>query len=470
VIHLDTDLLQRIHGALASSDSALVEAKATLERRVVEIETANKVLRQRTEALLSLQQIGNALITSTNLEELAGRVCHHTCELCGADRVVLYYLRSDRDAEILAVRGWDSEVAGRRVDPRQVSEQGTSPRRYKDTPPGIKVRHSDIERVALRAGLRVPLRAQDQQVGLMIVHSTRATRFEPGQEALLQTFAFQAALAIQRTGLIETLQDKITQLEAAQAELIQKERLEKELELAREVQQSVLPRVFPRVRGYAFAGYNVPARQVGGDFYDVFQLDSGRFGLVMADVSDKGMAAALYMALTRSVLLAEAHRESSPRQVLVNVHHLLLELGDPNMFVTVFYGVIDTENRELTYARAGHDWPILIRDGDLALLEGPGTFLGFSDIKDLRLVEQTVYLRPGDRLLLYTDGLTDALSPDEFPFGRERLASLARDATDLSAVQLCSRISAQLADHQGDREQFDDMTLLVVDVREDDSR
>jgi serine phosphatase RsbU (regulator of sigma subunit) len=467
VIHLDADQLSRLYGLLTASDTALMEATATLERRVVEIETANRVLRQRTEALVSLQQIGNALITSTNLQELAGRVCRHTRELGGADRVVLYYLRPDGDAEILAVSGWDPELVRQRVDPRLVSEKATSPLPCEDLPPGIQARHPDVEGVALRAGLRVPLWAQNQQVGLMIVHTGRAPRFEPGQEALLQTFAFQAALAIQRTGLIEALQDKIVQLEAAQAELIQKERLEKELELAREVQQSVLPRLFPDIPGYVFAGYNEPARQVGGDFYDVFRLDDRRFGLVMADVSDKGMAAALYMALTRSVLLAEAHRESSPRQVLLNVHRLLLELGDPNMFVTIFYGVIDTATRRLVYARAGHDWPLLFRDGEHQLLTGAGTFLGFSGIENLHLAEQVISLRPGDRLLLYTDGLTDALSANGHAFGRERLASLIEGSAHLSAGQLCSHISQQLVVHQRGREQFDDMTLLVVDVQGD---
>jgi serine phosphatase RsbU (regulator of sigma subunit) len=467
VIHLDADQLKRLHGLLSASDTALTEATSTLERRVIEIETANKVLQQRTEALVSLQQIGNALITSTNLQELAGRVCRHTRELGGADRVILYYLRPDGDAEILAVSGWDPQLVRRRVDPTLVSEKGTSPLPCQDFPPGIQARHPDTEGVALRAGLRVPLWAQNRQVGLMIVHTGRAPRFEPGQEALLQTFAFQAALAIQRTGLIEALQDKIAQLEAAQAELIQKERLEKELELAREVQQSVLPRVFPDIPGYVFAGYNDPARQVGGDFYDVFQLDDRHFGLVMADVSDKGMAAALYMALTRSVLLAEAHREASPRQVLLNVHRLLLELGDPNMFVTVFYGVIDTAAREMVYARAGHDWPLLFRDGDYQLLTGGGTFIGFSGIDNVHLAEQVLSLRPGDRLLLYTDGLTDAVSADGRTFGRDRLASLVQDSAHLSPDQLCSHVSRQLAAYQSGGEQFDDMTLLVVDVQGD---
>src|SRR5690606_3520234 len=159
--------------------------------------------------------------------------------------------------------------------------------------------------------------------------------------------------------LTESLQDHIEQLKAAQAELVKKERLEQELELARRVQQSMLPRIFPLVPGYAFAAMNRPARHGGGGFYDALVLRADPVGIVVGDVSDKGLPSALYMALTRSLLFAEARRERSPARVLENVHRLLLALGEANMFVTIFYGVIDVQNRRLTYARAGHDYPLL---------------------------------------------------------------------------------------------------------------
>ena len=186
---------------------------------------------------------------------------------------------------------------------------GPAPTTFNHWPPGVKPRHPDVEGAVLKAGLRIPLIAQGQPVGAMIVHTTSHSHFHPGAIALMQTFANQAAIAIQRAGLIENLQEKITQLEAAQDGLAQKERMVRELELAREVQQAVLPHTFPEIPGYHFAAHNQPARQVGGDFYDVIDLGAGRFGLVVADVSDKGMPAAVYMALTRSLMVAEARRE-----------------------------------------------------------------------------------------------------------------------------------------------------------------
>jgi serine phosphatase RsbU (regulator of sigma subunit) len=306
--------------------------------------------------------------------------------------------------------------------------------------------------------------ARERQIGLLLVHSTRKSTFAPGEVALLQTFANQAAMALQRAGLVQQLQSKITQLEAAQAELAHKERLEREFELARQVQQSMLPVTFPQVPGYRFISRNQPARQVGGDFYDVIALDAEHVGIVVADVSDKGMPAALYMALTRSLLHAEARRDLSPRAVLASVNRLLLELGDQPMFVTVFYGVVNTANQHFTFARAGHDRPLLLREGVIQELPGKGIALGVLGAEEFYLSEENISLASMDRLVLYTDGLTDVITPDEQPYGLSRLKTLFCGHGDLPAEEFCQAVFADLADYHGEAEPFDDMTLLVVDV------
>jgi sigma-B regulation protein RsbU (phosphoserine phosphatase) len=456
VFRLEADRFRRTYNLFTANERALADANAALKRKLAEIEAANRVLQQRTEALISLHDIGQALITTADLDDLAARVCRRARDLCGADRAILYFLRSTDTAEVLAVGGWDPALLHRQLDAEQVFDvhADVKPRSFRQWPPGVPFPAPDNaavgEEVTLRAGLRVPLVAQDEQVGLMIVQSTRKPRFAPGDVAMLQTFANQAALAIQRAGLIE--------------ELVQKERMERELELARQVQQSVLPRTFPQVSGYTFAARNEPARQVGGDFYDVILLAPDRFGVVIADVSDKGMPAALYMALTRSLLLAEARRERSPRAVLSNVNRLLLELGEPNMFVSVFYGVVEAATRRLTYTRAGHDRPLLLRAGAVQPLTGQGAVLGFLDQDELHLSEEQVVLAPGDRLVLYTDGLTDVQAPDERLFDLGRLESVLRSHAELSPSEMCAATFADLAVYQGSAEQFDDMTMLVVGV------
>jgi sigma-B regulation protein RsbU (phosphoserine phosphatase) len=254
------------------------------------------------------------------------------------------------------------------------------------------------------------------------------------------------------------------ELQEAQAALVEKERLERELELAREMQQSILPDEFPQLPGFDGKARSRPARKVGGDFYDVILLDKDRVGLVMADVSDKGMPAALFMALTHSLIRAEARRHPSPEQVVRNVNRLLLEMNRSGEFVTVFYGVLDVAHRTLCFVRAGHDRPLVYspHSGECRFLEGDGMLLGLFD--PVRLEEVCLELQPGDVLVLYTDGVTDAQSPDGQFFGKERLQQAVCAAGDKSAPELCDFVFRCVDQFQAGAEQYDDTALLVARV------
>lgn len=461
VFGLDTDQLHRTYSLLAAGERALAEANATLRRKVVELETANRVLERRTEALVSLQEIGQALLYSNDLYDMAERVCRRVGELCGADRSIIYFRVTDGQVKVLAAPGWGSKMVSQILDPADAFLEASlsgEPKPFLHYPPGA----SPVP--TMRSGLCVALVAQQEWLGAMVVQSTKREAFAPGEVALLRTFASQAALSLQRAGLIDQLRIKIELLEAAQAGLAQKERLERELELAREVQQSVLPRIFPQVEGYAFAVSNRPARRVGGDFYDVVALDDKHIGLVIADVSDKGMAAALYMALTRSLWLAEARRVRSPLVALERVNTLLVELGQPGMFVSVFYAILDTTTRRLTYVRAGHDRPLVLRNHTLDPLQGQGMCLGLCPTEELGLSEEQTTLHPGDTLVLYTDGMTDVVSPDGKLYDLNRLRSLLLGHAALPPQDLCSATFRDLDAYRGEAEQYDDMTMLVLAV------
>jgi sigma-B regulation protein RsbU (phosphoserine phosphatase) len=465
-LRFEEDQFRRAHNLFLASERALHAANERTQSKLVELEAANRVMEQRTQALIALQNIGQALLESTDLSDFASRVCRRARDLCGAERAVLYGLLPGDLAVVLAVAGWSQTHVGRHFPAATVIDPavGAEPVTYQRWPLGFEATRADVESVRLRAGLYVPLIAQDQAVGVMIVQSTQKRSFAPGEVALLQTFANQAALAIQRAQLIEDLRAKIAALEAAQAGLAQKERMERELELARQVQQSVLPRSFPLVFGYQFAARNEPARRVGGDFYDVIALDDDHFGVVIADVSDKGIPAALYMALTRSLLLAEARRGRSPVETLRSVNNLLRELGEPNMFVTVFYGVVERATRRLTYTRAGHDRPVVLRNGSYIELGGQGTMLGLLNTDLLRLSEERIALRPGDTLALFTDGLRDVQSPEGTLFSREQFIAMLRARAGLPPDAMIAAIFADLAAYQGSADQYDDTTLLVVAV------
>ncbi len=252
-------------------------------------------------------------------------------------------------------------------------------------------------------------------------------------------------------------------LKAAQAEVVKKEKLERELEIAGEVQRSLLPSKFPVVPGYSFAGRNVPARHVGGDLYDVIKIDDEHMGLLMADVSDKSVHAALFMAVTRTLFLAHARRSVSPAEVALAVHTGIMEVSsNDEMFVTVFYGVLHLHSGQLRYVRAGQDKPLLFHaDGGLPqLLEAEGRFLGM--LPDLDLEERSVTLEPGDMLVSYSDGIPDAINEDDESYGTARLINLiAQHRTD-PAVDLCSAIFSDVFAFRRSAPAFDDITVLVA--------
>jgi len=467
LLDIEGEQLRRTYRLLTAHERAQNTANVELQRKLVELEAAQRVLEQRNRALLLLEETSRALLTTVTLRDLGAQICRNARELARADRAILYCLCDPNSLDVVAADGWDPSRLPQAVDPAALELDATADataRPYHKWPPGIPYRRPDIEGAQLKAGLWVPLVAQGENVGVMVVHSTHRNAFSPSEATVLEAFAGQAALAVQRTRLIEQLQEKIDALEAAQEGLAAKERMERELELARQVQQNMLPRTFPAIPGYRFAARNAPAREVGGDLYDVFSLENGRFGIVIADVSDKGIAAALYMAVARSLILAEARREASPQAVLGHVNRLLREVGDPEMFVTVFYGVIDGATHRLVYARAGHDRPVLIRRGESIELGGRGNPLGIFDPDAFHLTEEETALSHGDRLVLYTDGLTDLITGEGDAFGIERLTALwtghAHEPTD----RFVASVFEALRDCCSVEEQFDDMTMLVVDL------
>ncbi|MBN1147162.1 MAG: SpoIIE family protein phosphatase [Anaerolineales bacterium] len=298
-------------------------------------------------------------------------------------------------------------------------------------------------------------------------------------ELLFRTTQILSSRLRQAQGqMIEDLQRKnqelaqaYHELQAAQSALLIKERMERDLQLARELQQSILPHRFPKLPKVSFAARSQPARQVGGDFYDVIPLKGGRIGLVMADVSDKGLPAAIFMALSRSLIRAEARRSTSPKNVLLQTHKLLREISQEGiessataMFITIVYGVLDPVQGAFCYARAGHNHPLLYRSADheCRLLKVPGTLLGFTD--RVTLEEDRVDLQPGDMLLLYTDGITDANSPEGEFFDMERLCQAVYDSGARSAQELCDFVFKRVEGFQATAEQYDDMALLVVSL------
>lgn len=258
------------------------------------------------------------------------------------------------------------------------------------------------------------------------------------------------------------LQRAYKALQEAQDDIIEKKRLERELELARELQDSLLPRAIPPLEDFRFAGRSRPAEAVGGEIYDVIPISGKVFGLLIASAAGSGVFAAIFMALTRALVVAEGERELSPKPVAVRVHQLLLQLAKPTMPVSMFYAVVDVRDRKMTYINAGHTAPLLRHaDGLIESLPGKGTLLAES--LRVEVEQQSIELQPGDALALYTDGLILAEDAAGKPYGADRLkAVLSGEAASPDAM--IDRVLADVDAHIGKAPRTKDQAMLVAAV------
>ena len=242
--------------------------------------------------------------------------------------------------------------------------------------------------------------------------------------------------------------------------------LQNELDVARGMQQSILPTRFPKDPSYAVYGKMQPARNVGGDFFDVMYLNDGRVGLAVADVSDKGVPAALFMMSSRTLLKGAAIGVGLPGEVLREVNDLLIEDNEGGMFVTLLYAVYDPSSRELTYANGGHNSPLVVHpDGTSALFPlTDGIALGIAP--DLSYKQNTVTLSPGDSVIFYTDGVTEAMNSEEEEFGLDPLSEFFRTNPPENPEETTAAVFDAVNAFAGEMAQSDDITCLVLHCNE----
>ena len=302
-------------------------------------------------------------------------------------------------------------------------------------------------RLSTRSEIAAPLLVEGRVVGVFYLESDHEDAYHEGHLELLVAFAAQAALAVERA---RTARDRV-----------ERRRLEKELAIARDIQRSFLPAAPPRIPGFDLAGTSISHDQVGGDYYDFIAVSDTRLGLAIADVSGKGIPAALLMAGFRMSLLAEIRNEFAIRAVMRKVNLLLHESTERDRFVTTFYGLLDWRNGVLTFANAGHNPPLLVRaDGTTEQLIEGGVALGV--LEDARYEERPLAIGHGDILVLYTDGVSEAEDERGEQFGPERIEQVVRAHTGHGARELTQDIVAAVLDWAGERGPGDDLTLLVV--------
>jgi sigma-B regulation protein RsbU (phosphoserine phosphatase) len=298
-----------------------------------------------------------------------------------------------------------------------------------------------------RSEIATPLIVAGRTIGVFNLESNVSDVYHEDHLDLLSAFAAQAAIAIERARLTR--------------ELLERRRLEKELAIARDIQLSFLPKNAPAIAGFDLAGMARPHDEVGGDYYDFIPISETRIGLAIADVSGKGIPAALIMAGFRMSLLAEIRNEFAIRAVMRKVNSLLHESLERERFVTALYGVLDFKNRVFIYSNAGHNPPILIRtSGAIEYLTEGGVALGV--LADTHYEDCPVNIGPGDVIAMYTDGVSEAESPSGELFGRKRIEECLARLAGASSREIMEGVAQAVLDWAGERGPNDDLTLVVL--------
>ena len=301
-----------------------------------------------------------------------------------------------------------------------------------------------------------PLRHANKDLGVLVV----ARRHEDGgftanDFAVFRSAAEQSSFAIGNARI--------------HREAHEKRAIEGELKNAREVQRILLPQQDPLVAGFRISGTNVPARIISGDYYDYIDLGAQKFGIVIADVSGKGVPAGMLMAMCRSALRSVASGEISPSKVTAAVNRQIFPDIREDMFISMTYSVLDAASGTLTLARAGHEPALLFRreTGKVELLRSPGLALGIDSGAVFERVtrDQEVALKSGDCVLFYTDGMKEAVDAHEEEFGMERMCEAFRMAAPLGAEAVLSRMQDELSQFTGEGPQMDDITLVAIEKR-----
>lgn len=301
----------------------------------------------------------------------------------------------------------------------------------------------------LRAILCAPMMVQDRLIGVVYVDTAmKAGTFRPDDMALMQAVSGLAARAIENARLYNVAKEK--------------GRLEHQLQMAYDIQQSLMPQVMPKLEGYELAPYWEPAREVAGDFYDAFKLEDGSLGAVMADVSDKGAPAALFMAVARTLLRSHAHANMTPVEAMGRTNDLLTIDGEQSgMFVTIFFSHLMAGGRTV-HVNGGHNPPVYYhhKTGKVEYMPQGGRALGW--FADAPFEEVELMLEPGDVIVYYTDGLSEAENPQAEPYGEDRLAKVVAQAGGKSAEELKQMILEDVETFCAGQPPFDDMTMLIV--------
>ncbi len=454
-------------------DQRLAIIQGIAHQTAIAVENIRLLESQQQETYISavLLQVAQAVVSNNDLKDIFASIVQITQILVGSQACLIYLWDEENGFYFLAQASGVSQksediLRGSNITPDQARileyvitkdesvsipisvESADDPYGWLDLDPDDRIQTKGEQHNPQPILIGVPLSVKGESYGVMLV-------VDPGEEKvyfhkrleIIKGIARQTSLAIQNDRL--------------QKSQVARERLEREFQLAREIQRTFLPSDYPQPAGWQLDARWRPARDVGGDFFDIFTLPRQKLALVIADVSDKGISAALYMTLTRTLIRTVAQQEKTPRSILAQVNELLLRDTPHGMFVTAILGILDVKTGEMIYANAGHNLPIIRRGTDhkLEILSKGSMPLGI--LENVVFVDHKTELLPGDTLLMYTDGITEAYGESDI-FGDERLHQAVLKTDHPDAAVILDSIDADLMAFRGSNQPSDDVTALAL--------
>lgn len=428
--------------SLANISATAIEKSRTFD----ELQQVNRKLDRKIQELNTLFDLSKEFGSLLDAEKLIRLLEFSLLGQVGVNRYI-----------ICLRQGSDVRVAASRVDgPVPQAELLQTLFKLKGTTPVANLSASGVQNArdvltGLNMALVVPMGLQGENKGLMILgERLSGNPYEEIDYEFLTSLANLAIISLENARLFK--------------EAIEKQRMEDELLIARDIQKGLLPSVLPSIPGFDIAAANISSKQVGGDYYDVIPADNNRHVIAIGDVSGKGTPAALLMASIQASIRALVPLNLSLSELTGRVNDLMCENTGGNKFVTFFWGFVDPVAMTLNYVNAGHNYPYLIHaDGSIDRLDKGGMILGV--LKTLMPYEEaTVKLKHGDLLLLFTDGVSEAMSHDSMEYGEERIEAVLKEHGCESAQRIIDLLHEDIIQHADGAQQSDDITMMVLKV------
>ncbi len=401
---------------------------------------------RKADEVSSLMDLTNLITQVFDFKELADTVTKITTRVCNSNSAWLV-TKKDNALELNSVNNI-GYVAADKIS-NQILFAGLGTYDSIEIVQSEELKRYNLESQQFHSIAIAPLKVHNKINGYLFAARQKENQFDVDERKAIKAFAEYAAVALENAKLIE--------------ESIEKERLEKELDVARDIQKKILPHTVPSAEELQISALFIPAFEVGGVYYDFFELENNRLAFVVADVAGKGISAAFIMSEVKGIFESLAKIISNPKELLIKANEVLKDSLDKKSFVTVIYGIIDKEKGTMNFARAGHPWAILYSEGRISRLQPPGIGLGLDYGNNFTnsIKEMEIQLKNNDIIVCYSDGIPEAKNANQEDFGYERLESLILGNCDKSLDSISNIIMKELSLFSKDHSQHDDITLVI---------